>query len=104
MTSGRDAAAQDDGRPARGPGGKEARRRSNEAEAPRGVMTELREALDAVPADGASAGFRVKNSCIPVCAHNRAVRTLTVTKLQVSKHPKRTDLSPYLQGVTPKRA
>jgi hypothetical protein len=25
--------------------------RSNEAEAPRGILTELREALDAVPAD-----------------------------------------------------
>src|SRR4029450_3164058 len=31
--------------------GKEARMRSNDAEAPRGIITELREALDAIPAD-----------------------------------------------------
>jgi hypothetical protein len=40
------------GTPAWGPRqGKEARMRSNDAEAPRGIMTELREALDAMPAD-----------------------------------------------------
>jgi hypothetical protein len=62
-TSGDDAASDDLGagrcrrrmsaaRPPEGPHqGKEARMRSNDAEAPRGIITELREALDAIPAD-----------------------------------------------------
>jgi hypothetical protein len=38
------------GTPARDPGqGKEARTRSNNAEASRGIITELRAALDAIP-------------------------------------------------------
>jgi hypothetical protein len=52
MTSVRGAAGSGWRRPAPRPRqGKEARMRSNDAEAPRGIMTELREALDAIPAD-----------------------------------------------------
>jgi hypothetical protein len=53
MTSVRDAAGSGWRRPARPRSrrGKEARMHSNEAEAPRGIMTERRAVLDALPAD-----------------------------------------------------